>query len=310
MNTENFAEWQRQQGHKVIRSNSAYWCEAGPRVMQAFPYHCLITPPEAEIQSLLRQGRILGLRYSTPLSAPQGKISYHLVASGNYGLGQLHGKTRKYVTQGLSNLTISPLTFSDLALKGWPLQLDTLQRHNRTSSMNESEWHRICTAAQSIPGFEAWGAWVGAELAAALLLTQVDDTMELLYLSSHRRFMHLHVNHTLYYVVTQSCLQRTGIHTVFSTLESLDAPPDIDTFKLRLAFQPRPVRQRIVFHPFLQPLINQRTHRLLTAILRLAPNAPFLSKARGMIQFHLDGKLPPIRQPIPECLKGVPLPRD
>ena len=37
MNSETFAEWLRRQGHRVYRTASSYWYEAGPRVLQAFP---------------------------------------------------------------------------------------------------------------------------------------------------------------------------------------------------------------------------------------------------------------------------------
>lgn len=302
MNAENFAEWQRQQGHQVVRTQSSYWCEAGPRVFQAFPYHWLISPSQQELDHLLQHNKILAIRYSTPIDAPEGKVSYHLVRSGAYNLEDLHGKTRKYVAQGLSNLTIKSVPFSMMAEQGWGLQHDTLQRQNRTNSMQQTEWVNLCVAAENIPGFEAWGAFAQGEMAAGLITVHIDDTYHLLYLMSHSQYLSLHVNHTLYYAVTNQFLAREGIKLVFSTLESLDAAQDIDTFKFRLAYQPKPVRQRVVFHPILRPFASKTARRLLNRLLKLNTNNPLLSKANGMLRFYVDGKLPINQQEIPACL--------
>ena len=74
MNVENFAEWLRQQGHKVVRTSTSYWYDAAFRVYQAFPYHWLIAPSEHEIRELALSQRAIGLRYSTPLESALGRI--------------------------------------------------------------------------------------------------------------------------------------------------------------------------------------------------------------------------------------------
>lgn len=302
MNADNFAEWQRKQGNQVIRTPSSYWCEAGPRVFQAFPYHWLISPSEPELKHLFLHNKVFAIRYSTPMDAPEGKVSYHLVRSGTYNLEDLHGKTRKYVTQGLSSFTIKPVPFTEMADKGWDLQHDTLQRQNRTNSMQQKDWINLCLAADNLPGFEAWGAFSQGQLAAGMITVHIDDTYHLLYLMSHSQYLGMHVNHTLYYAVTHEFLARDGVKMVFSTLESLDAAQNIDTFKFRLAFQPRPVRQRVVFHPILKPFANKTTRRLINRLLNLNTNNPLLSKANGMLRFYLDGKLPINEQEKPAFL--------
>jgi hypothetical protein len=81
MNPDIFAEWLRRQGHHVIRSESSYWFDQGPRVYQAFPYHWVIKPPEGELKSLLRDNRAIGARYSCATDEREGSISYHVVCS-------------------------------------------------------------------------------------------------------------------------------------------------------------------------------------------------------------------------------------
>ena len=79
MTAEVFAEWLRRQGHRVVRTASSYWYDVSPRVFQAFPYHWIIEPSEEELGRLLRENNAIALRYSAPVSAPQGKVSYHVV---------------------------------------------------------------------------------------------------------------------------------------------------------------------------------------------------------------------------------------
>ena len=89
MNADTFAEWLRRQGHRVVRTPSSYWYDAGPRVFQAFPYHWLIEPSNREVRNLMLERGIAALRYSTPLTASSGAVSYQVVLRGfSVNLGQ------------------------------------------------------------------------------------------------------------------------------------------------------------------------------------------------------------------------------
>ena len=158
MNTATFAEWLRRQGHWVTRSASSYWYDAGPHVLQAFPYHWLIEPSEAELRGVMLRHGVVALRYSTPLAAPSGMVSYHVVLHGPYDLDSLRSQARNGVRRGLEHFSVERITFARLAAEGWALQRDTLERQGRMKSMSQSEWERICFAAEWLPGFEAWGA--------------------------------------------------------------------------------------------------------------------------------------------------------
>jgi hypothetical protein len=89
---------------------------------------------------------------------------------------------------------------------------------------------------------------------------------------------------------------------VFYGLHSLDAPPSVDQFKFRMGYRARPVKQSVIFHPSVRPLINCVTHALVRAGLRLRPGNYILSKAEGMLRFHLQGRLPLSQQTLPAPL--------
>jgi hypothetical protein len=300
MNVKTFSEWLYRQGHRIIETESSFWYDQGPRVYQAFPYHWSIQPSEQELRKLLIGEKAVGLRYSTSLDTTWGKISYHVVLNDtSYTLEMLSANARSVVRRGLKSCQVQRISMERLALEGWRLQYDTLERQSRASSQTQAEWQRICLAAQDLPGFEAWAATIDGELAAAMLTAQVDDVWYILYPLSHRQYLRRYVNNALSYIFTQEIMSRPGVKTIFSGLHSLDAPDSIDRFKFRMGYTAMPVRQRVIFHPWLAPAFNSSSHAIINQMLRWYPRNPTLAKAEGMIRFYLEGKRGPYEQTWP-----------
>lgn len=314
MNPESFAEWQRRQGRQVMRTASSYWHEAGPRVYQAFPYHWLIQPRAGETEEMLRAHKAIGLRYSAPWSEPAGAASYHVIlARPGIGLEQLSKKARYDVRKGLRHACVEPISFARLAGEGWPLRAETLARQGRrptrvgAGAESREEWAVLCAAAADLPGFEAWGAIAAGRLVAALLAFTCDDCCSILYQHSSTGHLPLGVNNALAFVFSSQVLHRPGIASIFYGLQSLDAPPSVDRFKLRMGYEARPVRQRVCFHPRLVPLFNRTSYRLAAWLSRRLPGRMTLAKAEGLIRFHLEGQRPLARQDWPAPLAGPKL---
>jgi hypothetical protein len=303
MNVQTFAEWLTRQGHQVYCTESSWWYNAGPRVLQAFPYHWLITPSQKELKTLLLRNNILALRYSTPVDSQTGMVSYHVVLDDPcYNLEKLRAQARNGVKRGLDHCKVEQIPFTRLAEEGWLLQLDTLTRQNRTKSMSQSEWERICFSAENLPGFEAWGAVIHEELAASILICQIDDTCYVPYAQSLSKFLGQHVNNALFYTASCDMLSREGISQIFFSLHSLDAPESVNEFKFRMSFTAKPVRQRVMFHPILQPFANRFVHKQVKRATERDPANPNLAKVEGMLRFYLQGQLPLEKQVFPECL--------
>lgn len=302
MNPETFAEWMRRQGHLVVRSESSYWHSAGLRCLQAFPYHWQIRPSEAEIRHLMKEHRILALRYSTPIDHPDGLISYHVVLHHPYTLEDLKSQARNGIKRGLKCFTVEQISFERLATEGWLLQQDTLDRQNRLRSMRRAEWERICRSADGLSGFEAWAATKDHELAAALIICRIEDTFNVPYALSHRKYLREHVNNALFHAVSCEMLGREGIREIFFTVQSLDAPPSVDDFKFRMGLLPVAVRQRVDFPPWLTPFITPTLHTLTVKLLQHNDGNPIFPKMMGMLRFHIQGKRHLREQDWPECV--------
>lgn len=303
MNAEIFAEWLCRQGYRVVRTASSYWYEASPRVYQAFPYHWIIQPSEAELSQFLRRNWAVGLRYSTPVNNPLGRISYHAVyEQPDYTLEGLDRRSRQNIRTGLKNCTVEPICFERLAEEGWLLEKDTVQRQERQLKLDEQNWRRRCLAATDLPGFEAWGALVEGQLVASLLTFQMEDCCEMISQQCQRNYLPARVNNALCFVVTQTMMNRSHIHSIFYTLQSLDAPASVDEFKFRMGYRAKPVRQRVVFHPWLAPAFNRLSCAIVERLRQRYPEHVTLAKAGGMLRFYLEGKRPLQQQYWPECL--------
>lgn len=303
MNSDIFTEWLRQQGQHVVITESSCWHSQGPRVYQAFPYHWIIQPSKEELSSFLRQTKAIGLRYSTPIDADIGQISYHAVyEQATYDINNLGKWARKNVRIGLRSCTIEPIPFERMAEEGWLLQIDTLERQGRKLNLDQGAWRRRCLSAGNLPGFEGWGALVDGKLAASVITFQMANCCYMLYQQCHRDYLSKHINNALSFVVTQEMIKRPEIHSILYGLHSLDAPASVDEFKFRMGYAAKPVRQRVVFHPWIAPLINSTSHTIVQRLHNWLPKNPTLAKTEGVLRFYLEGNQPLSNQHWPECL--------
>jgi hypothetical protein len=302
MNVQYLAEWLRRQGHKIYQSESSYWVDAGPGVFQAFPYHWLISPSRSEINKLMLRRGMIAVRYSTPPDNPGGRISYHVVAQQPYELALLKSQSRNGVKNGMKHFNIAQIPFERLATEGWALQQDTLARQDRLRSMSQQRWERLCQSAVGLPGFEAWAATSNGELAAAVIVCRMEDFFYVPYAMSHSRFLTNHPNNALFYSVTSELLKRDGVNAIFFTVQSLDAPSNVDEFKFRMGLKAKAVCQRVEFSPLLRPLATRQVHSLVQKVFRRHPSNPSLAKAEGMLRFYLESSSPIRDQAWPECV--------
>ena len=298
-----FEDWLRRQGYTVIQTASSHWVEYGPHVFQAIPFHQLISPSEEELTDLLRKEKAIALRYSTPLDAGVGSLSYHVVYESNhYSQQEIHKKARHDVTKGLSVAAIEPIPLARLAEEGWAIRLDTLKRQGRTGAETRAGWEKLCLFAMGLANFEAWGAIVQGRLVAALLAYVYEDNYSILYQQSLTDYLHYGVNNALTYVVTADVVKRPGPLHLFYGLQSLDARESVDKYKFRMGYTAKAVRQRVVFNPMIAPFINRLTYAGVKAVNQVFPGNNFNSKTGGMLNFYLQGKRPLAGQNWPEVL--------
>jgi hypothetical protein len=305
MNQPSFEAWLERQGYRVLHSPSASWYEIAPRVLQAFPYHGIAHIDAAERDALLRDSGCLALRYSTPLDAAHGQVSYHVVIDRHeFGLPRLPKTQRAATVKALQQFAVAPISHDELRMDGWAMREKTLVRQQRFGIETHAWWDRLCRAAEAA-GFEAWGARCDGVLTASLLAHVADGCASILLQQSDTDFLSRGTNNALVYEFCRDAFSRPGVTRVFYGLHSLDAPASVDAFKFRLGFRALPVRQVVDFHPLVRPWLGNVTLRAIEAVRRIRPNDSRISKLDGLLRFHINGRKPLDQQERPAVLDAM-----
>jgi len=285
-----YATFLRRLGHRLHESESARWYDAQPGFYFYFPYHRLIEPSDDELRRLLLGRACIGARYFTPTSAV-GKESYLVVcADRHYDLASLDKHSaRRETLRGLENSLVRRLGLVELAEVGSSLYQDTLTRQGRDPQLwSAARWRRYCDAAGGLPGFDAWGAHVGDELAAFMLGFQFEDHFTILHHCSATHLLPSHPNNALVYTVTRAKLTTPGVTAVSYGPQSLDAPASLDAFKFRMGYRRRPMKQAIVFNPLVRPFVGGASHGVVRAASHRCPRSDTLRKLDGILSFYRE----------------------
>jgi hypothetical protein len=291
MDAASYADFLRAIGHRVVPTASAYWYDASRFFFLSAPHHRTYDPTDDELRPVLRHLPCLGIRFAAPVQG-KGKLSYQIVCDNRaYGLDALSANVRSKVRRGLRRCEVKPVPFSIIATAGRRAHQDTLTRQGRDSVMMGARWDRFWAAAAATAGMEGWGAWVGDSLAAFLVSVTFEDSVEFLLARSCSDELSAYPNNALLFSVTEEMLVRRGAAEITFGLESLEPVDALDQFKFSMGFQPRALRQRIVFHPLVKALLRQAPIRALFRRWtdRRGTEAVFWRKAAGLLRFAEEG---------------------
>ncbi len=293
MDSATYAAFLRAIGHRVVQTRSAYWYDANKVFFLSAPAHRVYAPGDDELRTVLRRFPCLGVRFAAPLEST-GKLSYQIVCDNQrYGLEALSANVRSKVRRGLKRCEVAAVPLPKIADAGRRAHQDTLARQGRDGVLDGSRWDRFWLAAASTPGFEGWGAWIGDALAAFLVSVTFDDSVEFLLARSCTDDLGAYPNNALIFHVTEEMLVRRRVREITFGLESLEPVGPLDQFKFSMGFRPRPLRQRIVFHPLLRVVLRHAAVRagLHRWTERKGAHAVFWRKAAGVLRFAEEGGL-------------------
>lgn len=288
-----YVEFLRALGHRVVQTSSGYWYDASRWFYLAAPPHRLYDPSDAELRRLLRRPLCLGARFAAPLSGP-GKVSYQIVCDNpEYDLDGLSANVRSKVRRGLKRTRIEPVPFAVAAVAGRQAHEDTVARQGRDGVLAGAQWERFWAAAAATPGMEAWGAWVGEVLAAFLVAVRFEDGVDFLLARSRNDELNAYPNNALIFEVAHEMLAHQKVPEITFGLEALEPVGPLDQFKFSMGFRPRPLRQRVVFHPVLHALLRSGAVRngFRRWAGRQGAEHVFWRKAAGLLRFAEEGGL-------------------
>lgn len=286
-----FAHFLASTGHRVLRGAGAYWYDASPTFFLSLPSHRLLRPSAEELRELMRNQPCAGLRFPAPIEGP-GKLSYQIVCdTPGYDIDSLSANARSKVRRGLRRCEIAPVAFSTIAAHGQAADRDTLARQGRPVRLPGPAWQRFWDAAAATQGMEGWGAFVGQDLVAFLVSVQFDDCVEFLLARSRSDAFDAYPNNALIFQVAHEMLAVRRVRQVTFGLESLEPVGPLDQFKFGMGFRAAPLRQRVLFHPFVRLLLQRRVLRELVCHFAASRGgeAVFWRKALGLVRFAEAG---------------------
>ncbi|MBI4490546.1 MAG: hypothetical protein HY694_15795 [Deltaproteobacteria bacterium] len=125
---------------------------------------------------------------------------------------------------------------------------------------------------------------MGKDLAAYLVAVLAESSCEIWVARSSSDFLRFYPNNALLFTVVQNMLSRPEIEQVWFGAESLEDVSSTDQFKLSMGFVKVPIRQRVVLHPLLRPVVqNPLVMRAIRGLARRQAGSEFWRKLNGIM---------------------------
>jgi len=287
-----FANFLQTTGHRVLHGAGVPWYEASRGFFLSLPSHRKLALDSDDEQQLFAQWPCLGLRFPAAVEGP-GKLSYQIVCDDpDYGLAGLSANIRSKVRRGLKRCEVGPVGFAEIATEGRVADRDTLARQGRGERLDDRQWDAYWRAAAATAGMEGWAARVDGQMAAFLISVDFGDGyVEFLLARSRSDCLNAYPNNALIFHIAEEMLRRRGMRCITFGLESLEPVGALDEFKYGMGFRRDPLRQRVLFHPLLRPLL--RRHGVRDLLYRFGgergPEGGFWRKATGLLRFADEG---------------------
>ena len=130
----------------------------------------------------------------------------------------------------------------------------------------------------------------GNQLAAFLVVTEVDDWVSIGGYSANE-FLPLRPNNGVIYYAVHHYLVEREFRVVDYGLSSIQADSKaagLHNFKLKMGFESVPVHRAFVVNPLLRPFANSVSWRLVNRMLKFSPQHPMLKKAEGALRMAIQ----------------------
>ncbi len=283
---QEFADFFRRQGHRVIADSSSMWTSGHTWVYVRIPYHDNTALTEDYLDGLFRGRRCLAVRFAAPIRPMAARHGIFVCREREYGLPALNSKSRNQTRRGLENCAVRQVRPCELAGPRYGLVAETLARQNRSiSGYSESDWHRLASAADKTPGFEAWIAEVEGRTVSMALTANIEGVYSILHQYSLSGSLNLYPNNALIFELTRTALHRPDVLFVSYGLRSLEDTAGLDRFKLHMGYGEEAWTQEVVFHPLAKPVLSsQCARRAVNLLARKFPASDVLRKGQAVLR--------------------------
>jgi hypothetical protein len=243
-----FVDYFKLHGRHPIVVKDVVWFERAPGFYCAFPFHDIRLADDIALPALFRHPRVLAARYAQrPMLAGEGR-SHLWVRRRPYSLDELSANTRSKIRRGLRNVQIERVEFRSLRERGFALIESTAARQRvGIRARHRASWERTWSASEQFSFIEAWGGFVGRELAVFSVCFQVEACFQIWMLRSDSTQLGRYPNNAMVHTLMEEGFRRPGVSCVCYGFASLDrATTGLDEFKRSAGFDPEPVHEVIV----------------------------------------------------------------
>lgn len=292
------AEYAEDLSHTRVRvlpgSPGTVWTTYGAGSVMRQPVFHLAPPSNGEVSRVLRQARALLASYVLePDERHPANAWLYVCADHEYALERLQRSKRGHVRAGLRELSIAPLTAEQLLAEGMPAYCETRHRLGLSDGTREA-FRQYVTHLSRLPEYVFLGARKGGQLAAFLVILEVDDWIDIQGTFSRDALRQYRPNETLLYTALCHYLVDRGVRLACDGISSLAEAGNaagLYQFKTEIGFEARPVHRAFVFHPLLRPLANRLTLQLalcgINTAVHLVPANHHLRRASGVLSSML-----------------------
>lgn len=243
-----FFDYFQELGRHPVTDGDLIWFERAPTFYCAFPFHEIRPADDISLRPLFRHPRVLAARYAQqPVGT--GPASSHLwIRRRPYSIDELSSNTRSKIRRGLKNVRIEQVDFRSLRTRGFALVESTAARQRvGIRGRHRSSWEKTWSVSARFPFVEAWGGFVGSELAVFSVCFQVEDCFQIWMLRSDSEQLGRYPNNALIHTLLEEGFRRPGVSCVCYGFASLDrGTTGLDEFKRSAGFDPEPVDELVV----------------------------------------------------------------
>jgi hypothetical protein len=289
MNLKNpMVEFFERLGHKVIKTDSAWWYDVQPGVLLTIPYYKTITPSEKEIERLISENKLKALRYPTDLDQFGFLSNITVNNEREYDFKNLHQKARNQTRRGMENCKVEELDFKYIAKHALKLNRDTATRQGRESFYcDETYWNKYCQSAKETDGIHAWGAFFEGELASFLVVAETEGKwVEWIVNHSATHLRNKYANNALAFATACHFLKEKEFNGICYGLGSLEETGTLDHFKIRMGWKLKPIKQRLAVGGKYRTVFNYMPEYGLKILNKMFPKSYAVRKGVSMINHY------------------------
>jgi hypothetical protein len=299
------ADFFRQLGDRVIETQSCFWYSPQPFIFKSLSFHRHVKPSRAELSKVLLLGPAIALRYPGEPREGQPVGATYICDDRNYDLASLSQNVRSHTRRGLARCRVEQIDFDYLARTGHVLTEETTMRQMGVKpSTDDDHWQHFCQLAGATPGLEAWGAFVGDQLATFLVAMQIEDCFYIHLQKSASSLLKFYPNNALLFTVIKTKLADPSVKSVSHGAKAFAARKSLEHFKTSMGFRLQPYGEQVVFNPLLKPILMWKGDALASWLAHRYPKNLFwlrasraLKLAKGELHSTLDDEEPELTDP-------------